>query len=361
MTLTMKALVLFCSMVAAAAMAAAGAGAAQPAAPAPLPRLLSETGLFDAGSRTVRADVIAFAPQYPLWSDGTRKQRWIYLPAGRAIDASQPDAWQFPVGSRLWKEFSFGRRIETRYIERLADGSWRFASYAWNEDGTDAVLVPEDGAIVAAAGAPGGRYVVPSRTDCLACHEGPAVPVLGFSALQLSPDRDPLAPHADPARRDYADLRRLVAQGRLVNLPPQLLATPPRIRARTPTERAALGYLHANCGHCHNAAGALDGLELALAQYADAGSDSVEQTLRSLLGHSSRFRPQGAASAQRVARDGSGTHMVTLRMKTANPLARMPPLGVQVVDTEGVTLVERWIADDLQRPYDLQTSRGDLR
>jgi mono/diheme cytochrome c family protein len=354
----MKALVLLCSLVAAAAMTVAGA--AQPAAPAPLPRLLSETGLFEAGSGTVRADVIAFAPQYPLWSDGTRKQRWIRLPAGRAIDASQPDAWQFPVGTRLWKEFSFGRRIETRYIERLADGSWRFASYAWNADGIDAVLVPEDGAIVAAAGAPGGRYSVPSRNDCLACHEGPAVPVLGFSALQLSPDRDPLAPHADPARREDADLRSLVAQGRLVNLPPPLLATPPRIRARTPTERAALGYLHANCGHCHNAAGALDGLQLALAQYADSGSDSVEQTLRSLLGHSSRFRPHGAASAQRVAHDGSG-HMLTLRMKTANPLARMPPLGVQVVDTEGVTLVERWITSDLQRPHDLQLSRGDLR
>lgn len=354
----MKALVLFCSMVAAAAMVASAR--AQPVAPPPLPRLLSETGLFEAGSGTVRADVIAFAPQYPLWSDGTRKQRWIQLPAGRAIDASQPDAWQFPVGTRLWKEFSFGGRIETRYIERLADGSWRFASYAWNADGTDAVLVPEDGAIVAAAGAPGGRYSVPSRNDCLACHEGSAVPVLGFSALQLSTDRDPLAPHADPARRDDANLRSLVAQGRLVNLPPQMLSSPPRIRARTPTERAALGYLHANCGHCHNAAGALDGLQLALAQYADAGSDSLEQTLSSLFGHSSRFRPQGAASAQRVARDGSG-HMLTLRMKTANLLARMPPLGVQVVDTEGVALVERWIADDLQRPYDLQTSIGDLR
>ena len=54
-------------------------------------------------------------------------------------------------------------------------------------------LVPEDGAVVAVADAPGGRYSVPSRNDCLACHEGPAVPVLGFSALQLSPDRDPLA------------------------------------------------------------------------------------------------------------------------------------------------------------------------
>ena len=134
----------------------------------------------------VRGDNIAFAPQYPLWSDGTSKRRWIYLPPGAAIDASRVDAWEFPVGTRLWKEFGYDRRVETRYIERLADGSWRFAAYVWNKEGTDAVLAAEDGAVLPVSAAPGGRYVVPSRNDCLACHEGPSVPVLGFSALQLS-------------------------------------------------------------------------------------------------------------------------------------------------------------------------------
>ena len=43
-----------------------------------------------------------------------------------------------------------------------------------------------------------------------------------------------------------------------------------------------------------------------------------------------------------------GGSVLTLRMKTDNPLARMPPLGVQVVDTMGVALIERWIANDLQ-------------
>ena len=338
-----------CAIVFAAAAvdaAAATPGAAQ-SAPAPLPPTLSATGLFAPGTpSTVRADVIAFSPQYPLWSDGTRKRRWIALPPGMAIDASQPDAWVFPPGTRLWKEFAFERRIETRYVERLADGRWRFASYVWRADGSDADLAPDGGAVVAAAGAPGGRYAVPSRTDCLACHEGAEVPVLGFSALQLSPDRDPLAPHAEPARSDVADLRSLAARGLLANLPPALLATPPRIDARSPVERAALGYLHGNCGHCHNAAGALDGLEMVLAQQADPQARSVEQTLQSLLGHSSRFRPQGAAAAQRIARDGA-THMLTLRMKSASPLARMPPLGVQVIDEEGVALVERWITQDL--------------
>jgi len=76
----------------------------------------------------------------------------------------------------------------------ISDGSWRFATYVWNAKGDDARLAP--GASIpdlAAPKAPGGRYPIPSREDCLACHEGAAVPVLGVSALQLSPDRDPLA------------------------------------------------------------------------------------------------------------------------------------------------------------------------
>ncbi|HVE88281.1 MAG TPA: hypothetical protein VNA44_01165 [Burkholderiaceae bacterium] len=313
---------------------------------APLPQRLSDTGLYVADSIRVRTDNIAFAPQYPLWSDGTSKRRWIYLPPGAAIDASRVDEWEFPIGTRLWKEFSYDRRVETRYIERVADGSWRFAAYVWNKEGTNAVLAPEDGAALPVSAAPGGRYVVPSRNDCLACHEGPSVPVLGFSALQASPDRDPLAPHAEPARNDHANLANLVTSGRLRNLPPRFIKQPPRIVATSPTARAALGYLHGNCGHCHNDAGALTGLELVLAQEAENAERSSQRTMQLLLGHSSRFRPQGADNAQRVARDG-GTHMLTLRMKTNNPLARMPPLGVQQVDAEGVALIERWIAQHL--------------
>jgi len=332
MTLAMKAFAMFGAVTCALFVAAASA-----APPAPLSARLSDTGLYVPGSnRIVRADVIAFAPQYPLWSDGSSKRRWIHLPPGRAIDAANPEAWVFPPGTRLWKEFSFGQRVETRLIERLADGTWRFAAYVWNADDSDALLAPDGGVLAVAAGAPGGRHAVTSRTDCLACHEGAAVPVLGFSALQLSPDRDPLAPHADRVGPQHADLRTLVAQGRLVNLPAALLA------------RAALGYLHGNCGHCHNEAGALDGLDMVLAQRAAPSPASVDRTLQSLLGQSSRFRPTGTAAAQRIARDGSGTHMLTLRMRTSNPLARMPPLGVQVIDDEGVALVERWITHELK-------------
>ena len=122
------------------------------------------------------------------------------------------------------------------------------------------------------------------------------MPVLGFSALQLSPDRDPLAPHADDQAPGSRPAQSRRARPGCAACPPNCSTTPPRIEASSPTARAALGYLHGNCGHCHNAAGALTGVELALAQQAGQGARSTERTLESLLGHASRFRPQGTGA-----------------------------------------------------------------
>ena len=136
---------------------------------------------------------LAFSPQYPLWTDGAAKRRWISLPPGTAIDASDPDAWEFPVGTRLWKEFSFaGRRVETRFIERRPDGQWLYAAYAWSADGTrGAAASPRRGRRGAYPLGGGRSHTIPGVSDCKACHQGGRSEVLGFSALQLSPDRDP--------------------------------------------------------------------------------------------------------------------------------------------------------------------------
>jgi hypothetical protein len=309
-----------------------------------LPQHLGETGLYVAGSLSqVDSGVLPFSPQYPLWSDGAAKRRWIRLPPGTSIDASAPDAWEFPAGTRLWKEFAHGRALETRYLERGADGAWRFGSYVWNADGSDAVLAPVEGIReLAAPDAPGARYTIPSENDCRACHEGAPVPVLGFSALQLSSDRDPLAPHADlPA--DALDLRSLAARGLLRNLPAELLAHPPRIAANTPTERAALGYLHGNCGNCHNQEGPLAVLDMTLAQRVavPAASSAV---LDSIVGVQSQFRAPGAPAAEeRIAPGHLDNSVLALRMNSRDPLQQMPPLGTAAVDAEAVALLKRWI------------------
>ena len=281
----------------------------------PLPVHLRDTGLSDPRK-------LSFSPQYPLWSDGARKRRWIYLPPGTAIDASRPDAWEFPAGTRLWKEFSLGGPVETRFIERLPDSTWRYATYIWNEEGTDATLAPPDG--IAALPTRDG-YSIPSQSDCRACHESAAVPVLGFSALQLSSDRDPLAPHADA--RSEIDLDGLLARGLIRNLPPG--ATSPRIEGSSTVERAALGYLHGNCGHCHNDTEARVPVDLTLAESVVDGSASSDRVLRSLLKVRSRFLE---------------------RVSSRNPQRQMPPLGTRLVDVAALALIERWIAEKSSTP-----------
>jgi hypothetical protein len=204
------------------------------------PPTLQETGLY-ADFATLQIDPrhLAFSPQYPLWTDGAAKRRWISLPPGAAIDASEPEAWKFPAGTRLWKEFSLGgRRVETRFLEFQADGQWLYAAYAWGADGAEAQLVSEKGRRGAFPLGGGRSHAIPSLSDCKACHQGGRSEVLGFSALQLSPDRDPGALHAGPAGTREIDLDFLVEQGLIVGLPKSWRERLPRSpRAPRPSAR----------------------------------------------------------------------------------------------------------------------------
>ena len=86
------------------------------AAEAEPPRLLRDTGLYAPGSTTeVRATNLPFTPQYPLWSDGTSKRRWLYLPPGTFIDASRPDSWDFPRGNYTGRVAGATRQSAGRY------------------------------------------------------------------------------------------------------------------------------------------------------------------------------------------------------------------------------------------------------
>ena len=299
-----------------------------------LPQSLLDTGLYVAGSASqVHPDNLPFTPQYPLWSDGAAKRRWLNLPPATWIDASRPDAWEFPAGTRLWKEFSHaGKRIETRLIQRRTDKSWLYVSYVWNGDGTDAALAPAGGVVLDDTPASTGRYDVPSRMDCLACHEGAAVPVLGASAVQLS----------------TMDRQALAARGLLRNLPQSWQRQSPVIAAASETERAALGYLHGNCGHCHNHDGAPAPVQLVLAQSAAAPDTSRHRVLLSAINARSRYRPPGMPGDPVVIAPGRPeASVIEWRMRSRHPLVQMPPLGTLAPDPEGIALIRRWIANDL--------------
>lgn len=289
------------------------------AAPTAPPATLALTG-FDDVHR------LPFSPQFALWSDGAAKRRWLHLPHGRTIDASDPDAWVFPPGTKLWKEFALGgRRLETRLIERLPDGRWRFAAYAWSADGREARLVPDEGASLSGIdGAPGGIWRIPSREDCLACHESAAVPVLGVGAVQLG---------SPGPSTDGVDAATLAERGLLRNH----RASPPLI-ARSADERAALGLLHANCGHCHNRSPNRVPVPLTLALSATDPARATAELRRSLTQLPAR-RHGGPV----VVPGDAPASLLLQRMATRAPRTRMPPLGTELPDADGLALVERWI------------------
>jgi hypothetical protein len=120
--------------------ATGGATAPPVAKPAPSPASGGHGLYSDFASRTVDARNIHFSPQYPLWSDGAGKNRWIYLPPGTAIDASDPGAGCFGRHEVL-EEFAWSRRVERAISSSRAAAGLR--GVRLTEDGADAVLAPE--------------------------------------------------------------------------------------------------------------------------------------------------------------------------------------------------------------------------
>src|SRR6185503_20201731 len=100
------------------------------------------------------------------------------------------------------------------YMERVADGSWLYATYVWSEDGSEAVRAPEQGVRGACETGSGTRHDIPAVEDCRACHEASPSRVLGFGALQLAAERDARAPHAETPEPGSLGLDELLASGR---------------------------------------------------------------------------------------------------------------------------------------------------
>ena len=300
----------------------------------PLPRYLSETGLYrDILSKEVSALFHSFRPEFELWSDGARKERWWCVPEGAVINSSDMNDWAFPVGATFFKEFVVGeQRVETRIIRRVGSGpnDFQYASYVWNDGESEAEIVPPEGLLNAG----GTDHDIPSRGLCLRCHGthatggGRPSRALGFSALQLS--------HGESG----VDLRELLARGLLSSLPEREISFPGDGGARR-----ALGYLHANCGTCHNST--KDRVPHTDVNFwVGVEEERVEETAvySSTVGQRNRtFNDQHVTA--RIEAGAPETSAVLYRMKQRGNNAQMPPLGTEVVDEDGVSIVRTWIEE----------------
>lgn len=290
-----------------------------------LPVGLSATGLYDdIANDKLGPGVMVYRPEFPLWTDGAEKRRYVLLPPGAKIDTSDLDDWRFPVGTRLWKEFSRnGVRLETRMLMRWGrgDDDWIGASYVWEDGGRDATLSP-----LGRASVRGTDHDVPPARDCMACHGGRKSRVLGLSTIQLAA-RDAVVPGELTAAM-------LNVRGLVTRPLPASLRIPGAAR-----DRDALGYLHGNCSHCHNGA-----------RPSHRGGRCYDPRrsfdLRLLVHQLSRVEdcPARSTGAPEAFLPGAPDESRMIELMSNRGDAQMPPLGTKHVDERAVAAVRRWIA-----------------
>jgi putative heme-binding domain-containing protein len=235
------------------------------------------------------------------------------------------------------------RRLETQLLH--FDGTmWRGYSYAWNDEQTDAVLVPAAGMdrtmTVIDPHAPGGKrkqiWHFPSRTECLTCHNPWAGHTLAFTLPQLSRD------HAYGAVIDnqvealkHAGLIELVRAPEAGAAPFQMPArlSNPHDTAAGINERAR-SYLHVNCAHCHRfGGGGTADLEL---RYGPALEEMKTLEVRPTQG---AFEIPGA----HILSPGDPYRSVLYYRMAKIGRGRMPHIGSEIVDERGLRLIHDWI------------------
>jgi cytochrome c551/c552 len=332
---------------------------------------------------SVTASAVYYEVNSPLWSDNASKTRAFVLPAGGKIHVKNCDGdagtsaectspmgvasgtaddgkWLFPVGTVMIKNFIFdGKLVETRLFMHvdtataalIMDGygsEWVGYNYQWNEEQTEATIVPNARTPVAFnTGTRTVNWVYPSFSDCIGCHS-PAVATLGPETAQMNRTVNGanqidtfvgmgLFDSTAPTKPYTAALVEPYVNAALGLTHPTAGAT---------VDQMARSYLSANCGFCHRP------------DVNDQGFD-LRASLSLYDTHLCGLMEQNGipADPQTQYQDfNPGDHALSamwIRMNTPIPIAtdptgmidvgRMPSVSSYVVDTQATSLVGTWI------------------
>jgi putative heme-binding domain-containing protein len=329
------------------------------------PRKLSETGLFASVKDHVPAPgVVPFAINAEQWADYAVAERFVALPgttAAKMYDSFVPmrDGGFFSIQVLLPKdgvlaktlslEMEAGnprsrRRLETQILH--FDGTdYSAYTYAWNDQQTDAALVPAAGMertfTVQDAKAPGGRrrqtWQFHSRAQCLTCHNPWAGYALAFNPPQLNRDLQKNDANQLRLLKDLGIATYMRAEGNeevedLADWTPGRLSDPYNADADL-TERAR-SYLQVNCAHCH--------------QFGAGGTAMIDLRFASPLNETKTLQVapvQGTFDLKPafiIAAGDPYASTLYYRMAKLGP-GRMPHIGSAEVDERGLRLIHDWI------------------
>lgn len=341
------------------------------------PTKLSKTGLFQSVKDLGLAEgVISYDINAKPWEDGATATRALAIPGAPTLELYERSNaqigylkghWKYPADTVFVKTLSLdfeegnpqsNRRIETQLLHYDED-TWRAYTYEWNEDQTDATLVPAEGRErtfqIKDAMAPGGErtqsWRFASRTECIVCHVTRAGSVLGFHVPQLDieafgTNQLEMLTGAGLIRDPYKELKKLSVKPESAYPDPYDKTAALESRART--------YLQVNCAHCHLRGG--------------GGTAPFELLSRLPLEKTGALaaRPtQGTFDifAAEVISPGDPYRSVLYHRVATLGKGHMPHIGAERVDEDGLKLMHDWIASlrDNSEPDESDRIRERLR
>lgn len=331
------------------------------------PQLLSQTGAFaDLTTLTPNPGVVPYEPNLKFWSDHADKARWFVIKnTTDQIGYSRDGAWSFPEGMVFIKHFDMDlnrsfpgtskKRLETRFLVRNAAGTYG-VSYRWNEAQTDASLVgvggddfdlpireggTNNGGVVSGGSVANQKWHIPSRGECLTCHNPNAGHALSMSTQQLN--------RTSQLGTSSGNLLNLLSlSGYLANFnddPASLQKYYKPSDTSVNLEERVRSYLAVNCSYCHQEnSGVVESWDA-------SGHLTIEQK-RLLYNYplSETFHDE---DDRLITPGNTANSLLWNRIQARNAIgdgtfngySQMPPIATNVVDQEGVQLLTAWILD----------------
>jgi glucose/arabinose dehydrogenase len=299
-----------------------------------LPQRLSETAVAKLVCDKLPGPMPRTEPvalNVPRWEPGVTERIWFALPRESRIGFHPTDDWSIPPGAVVVRHFETGTRpLETRIVVAGAAHGYG-ASYRWQADGADALLVEDfDLADVAFRGGKRARqWFFPAPEAHLALPATGTAYALPLNTRQLNRGA------SDGPENQLVRWRRLGLLDLPDTLSPQVLPRmAPLDDASASLEVRVRSYLDANCAGCHQPGGNSRGLFDARFEAPLEGAGLIDGALAA--------GDLGIAGA-RVIAPGDPERSILLRRITATDFFRMPPVASHEEPSPVVPLLTDWI------------------
>lgn len=319
------------------------------------PQSLSQTGAF-ADLQTLKPNpgLVPYSPNLTFWSDGAEKRRFFSIKnLTDQISYSRDSTWTFPDGMIFVKHFDMDlnrdnpgtnlKRLETRFLVRNPSGLYG-VPYRWNDQGTEATLVGTGGVDFDLQIQQGGQMLtqtwhIPSRGECITCHNPNAGHALSLNTRQLNKNGQ-----LNVTSDNFLSL--LSNSGYLSGLadnPATLERYYRPNETQANLESRVRSYFGVNCSHCHqpnsgiveswDARGHLS-VDAMRILYGIPVSETYHEADDYLIKPGDKTNSVIWNRIQARSNIGDGTY---------HGYSQMPPLATRVVDAAGVQLLSDWI------------------